>query len=274
MKSGVFHVPKLSSVDLGLFRSPGPGLGNLLFPIARALIGAARGGGVFVHPTIRQLKFGPILRGERDWRTYGNVLHHRTPAEWARATCSRMRRSISEADYDGADDTTVIYAGLRRQFHDLVCQREVIMDYLAHRAIGIESLGETYDLAIHVRRGDFSAGVVDRGQQSIQIRTEWYRNAFDLACETLGVTQPRVLLFTDGDPEAIRNELRLPHADIDTSDNALLSMLRMGQAEVLIGSRSTFSLWGNYLGADTAIWPMQFDLHAYKQVETGKDLFL
>ncbi len=33
----MYHYPLLSTPDLGFIRGPGPGLGNLLFPITRAL---------------------------------------------------------------------------------------------------------------------------------------------------------------------------------------------------------------------------------------------
>ncbi len=33
----MYHYPLLSSPDLGFIRAPGPGFGNLLFPITRAL---------------------------------------------------------------------------------------------------------------------------------------------------------------------------------------------------------------------------------------------
>jgi len=40
---------------LGLFRTMGPGLGNLLFPIARALIGAELEGQKMMNPIISAL---------------------------------------------------------------------------------------------------------------------------------------------------------------------------------------------------------------------------
>ena len=38
----MYHYPLLSSLDFGLIRGPGPGFGNLLFPIGRALEEAKR----------------------------------------------------------------------------------------------------------------------------------------------------------------------------------------------------------------------------------------
>lgn len=269
----LLHAAKLSAVDLGLVRSPGPGLGNLLFPIARALIGAAKHGGIFVKPTIRQVKLGPIFRGESDWRTYGNVMNGRSGLEWLFWSRSKLRRTTSEVDYVDQKITTVIYEGLGRQFYDLVGHRDLLIDYLRNNAIGVEELGPRYDVAIHIRRGDFVVGG-NHKKKNIQTPTDWYRRAWQASQETLKLKEMRTILFTDGDPHAVRAELGLPGVEIDNSPNALIAMMKMANADLLIGSRSTFSLWGCFLGGGHAIWPKQFDLGLYKPVDIVKDNFL
>ena len=244
-----------------------------MFPIARALVGLAEHGGKFVKPTIRQIKIGPVIRGERDWRTYGNIMRGRTTDDWKLWASSRLRRSISQAEYTSQEGVTIVYEGLGRQFHDFAAHRDLIYEYLRKNAIGIEAVGSRYDVAIHIRRGDFSVGGNHSGQ-NIQTPISWYRNAWEEARDALGLQEPRVILFTDYDPEVVQAELDLPSVKIDRSANALISIMKMTQADLIIGSRSSFSLWGAFLGGGQAIWPKQFDLGRYKPIDENLDKFL
>ena len=56
----MYHYPLLSKPDIGIFRGPGPGFGNLLFPIGLALQKAQAKNEIFVRPTIFNNKIGPI----------------------------------------------------------------------------------------------------------------------------------------------------------------------------------------------------------------------
>ena len=73
----MYHYPLLSNLDIGIIRSPGPGFGNLLFPIGRALQEAKIKKEIFVRPTMFNLKVGPFLRKEKDLRLYNNELKKR-----------------------------------------------------------------------------------------------------------------------------------------------------------------------------------------------------
>ena len=66
----MYHYPLLSNIDIGFVRGPGPGFGNLLFPIGRALQEANIKNEVFVRPTMLNLKLGPFIRREKDLRLY------------------------------------------------------------------------------------------------------------------------------------------------------------------------------------------------------------
>jgi len=259
-----FHWPQLSAIDLGLFRSPGPGLGNLMFPIARALFGQTRHGGEFVYPTMRQVKLGPFLRFERDKRTYGGVLQPRSAREWQAWFAARRRRAVDEHEFDGTQTgVTVRYAGIGRCFHDLDGPSELMRDWLVRNMRGRPS-AERFDIGIHVRLGDFvhanSAG--DAGTQNgdnVRLSMEWYREAFEQARRILGVETPSVVLFTDSDPERVARDLGLREVAADRSQNALAAMLRLAQARLLVTSRSTFSMWAAYLGNAPAIWDRTYD---------------
>jgi len=78
----MYHYPLLSSLDIGLIRAPGPGFGNLLFPIGRALQEAKSKKEVFVRPTMLNLKIGPLIRMEKDLRLYNKELKRRNYNDW------------------------------------------------------------------------------------------------------------------------------------------------------------------------------------------------
>lgn len=257
----LMHWPQLSTFDFGIIRSPGPGFGNLLFPIARALIGQKKQGGAFVFPTMRQLKIGTFLRGERDKRTYGGILRTRTAREWVDWLSARHLRQVSEDAYDTTQTgVTVRYSGLRGYFYDLVGQEDLIAAWLRQNVKSVSPEVAPYDIGIHVRLGDFSIDSPSSQESSIRLPMEWYRRAFAEGRAILAARAPEVVLFTDGNPGAVKDDLGLKDIAVDSSRNAVEAITNLSRARLLIASRSTFSMWAAYLGGMPAIWDRNFDL--------------
>lgn len=263
MDQSLFHYAKLSSVDLGLFRSPGPGFGNLLFPISRALIGAQKFGGKFIYPTVRQIKVGPYLRNEPDKRTYGNLLRPRTALEFQDWMASHTVKRINEEDFSGQSQGRIVYEGLKNQFYDLIDEQQYIKDFLEKNSRQQPTDNFQYDIALHVRLGDFSPTDTPGGGQSVRLPIEWYRTAHAFAQNKLGSIHPKTVLFSDAVSAELLETLQIKNIQIDNSANALQSMLLMTKARALIASRSTFSLWAAYLGQNYSFWPKHFDLHRF-----------
>jgi len=241
----LYHLPILSRPDFGLLRAPGAGLGNLLFPIARAVIAQSHHGGTLVIPTMRQIKIGTFLRRERDKRTYGDIFHHRDIGElkdWGRA---HLASAVKEGGDAVNASGTVEYEGLGLQFHDLEGHSALIKSFLLQRA-----------------------------RQNTSIPLEWYRKAIAVAREQLGRETVRGVLFTDADPIELISELGLDGFEPEPQGNALSSILALAQSHILIGSRSTFSLWGRYLGAKKAIWPEGFEFERYAPLDKARDIFI
>jgi hypothetical protein len=263
-----YHVIELSRPDFGLFRAPGPGLGNLLFPIGRAIVAQNAEGGTLVIPTMRQIKLGTYLRQEKDKRTYGNIFRQRTPKELRHWLMSRL---ISR----NADHTKVIkYAGLGRQFHDLKGNSDIIYDFLMDRAAKPTPKID-FDIAMHVRLGDFAQENRSATQQNTRLPLDWYQEALVEASHLLGMHTPRIIVYSDSDPKQIIRDIGLNSASPEPPNmTALNSMLLIAQAKLVIGSRSTFSLWGQYLGKSIGIWPKGYDLGQYKPVQDDFDIFV
>ena len=253
---------------MGWIRSPGAGLGNLLFPISRALIGQQRHGGLLVYPTLRQVKIGTYVRRERDKRTYGNVLRSRSRDEWGSWLSAKTQRRISETEFDGSQqNVTVSYAGLRNYFHDLQGHHGLISQWLLGNMRGrLEQ--DVFDIGIHVRFGDFSTQSPAAAGHSIRLPLDWYRMAYAEAKRTVGLERPRTLLFTDEPPHEIRSALGLTAIELDTSPNALIAMMKLSRARCVVASRSTFSMWAAFLGDSDAIWDASYgDLEVRSDTE-------
>ena len=48
----------------------------------------------------------------------------------------------------------------------------------------------------------------------------------------------------------------------------------MSNSDILVGSRSTFSLWAQFIGNSYTIWPKDFELNKYKIVNENYDYFI
>ena len=268
----IYHLPVLSRPDLFAFRAPGPGLGNLLFPIARAVRAQKNTGGVVVLPTLRQIKIGTYLRQERDKRTYGDIFRPRSITEaghWIKAALLPQRDETEE----NPAARVVRYAGMGSQFYDLQGYETNIRDFLKYRSKA--RLPEVvYDVAVHVRQTDFQPPEAGAALQNAQIPLAWYREAFLLAKEFVAKPNPSTIVFTDANPLAIIEELGIEQAISAPEGNALTSIFAMSQARIIIASRSTFSAWAQYLGGTYAVWPSGFRLDLYKPIDTDRDFFL
>lgn len=251
-----YHMAKLSAYDFGIIRSPGPGLGNLLLPIARALIGAERAKGVFIFPTIRQLKVGTFLRREPDKRVYGDELRGRGAIEWVRWIFSHFRPSVTEGCYvEYSHPVTVRYEGLGRFFHDLSGHEKLIKSWIELNSNTKNRTRPERYIALHIRLGDFAeSGSASEGF-SVKTSFEWYLRALKLVLEKSGTSKTKnIVIFTDSDHERIRAGLGISNIIFDNSSSAMEAIIKMSQAEYLVTSRSTFSMWAAFLGESTCIW--------------------
>lgn len=274
----LYHMPHLSSVDLGFVRSPGPGLGNLLLPIARAFAAQQTYGGRLVYPTFRQIKIGSVLRRERDSRTYGNLFNARTGTEWSHWLRAQSRRKVSEDHLQDTHATgkpaTIRYAGLEGYFHKLQGASAPFGGWLDRHARYDGLLTDTYDIALHIRLGDFQPTNEDVPGQSYRQSFDWYRNALAHARDLLGLPEARVVLFTDEDPVQVGEELGLANIMPDPGRNAVTAIRNLSRAKMIVTSRSSFSMWGVFLGGTQAIWHKNFDLASRMPLRPDHDHFL
>lgn len=269
----LIHRPKLSNWDFFAFRVQGPGFGNLLFPVYRAFEGQKKLGGELIFPQFRQLKIGPYLRGEKDKRTYGNIFLARSKHDLYLQTCALFKNKVNETSTSNSvrGASVIEYIGLGNYFKDFDKRNtDEFIEYLLNRTISKSKIQEkrseisSNHVAIHLRLGDFAnIPKGDPAEAKMNSRTEisWYEKNINI----LKRENPNVkfTLFTDEarlPPETIN---KLGNPTIDRSDNALEAILQMAQHKTIIGSKSSFSLWGAYLGKSKLRIPENFEIERY-----------
>lgn len=270
----VFCYPKLSKWDFLYFRLGGPGLGNLLFPWARAKLLARQHGYQFVAPTWPQVKLGPLLRGEFDSRNYFS-LFRALPTDMRgmrRLWVLLVRKRVPEQMLTQANPGDVIEtSGLEGLFeglldHPVFLREELIAMLAVNRMPQMESAyGCAAAVAVHVRYGDFSAvdqQVSKSGGANRRQPIEWYVAAVEAACRFLG-ENTQINVFSDAEDRELAPLLALPMARRVRGNNAIEDILLISRHRVLIASGSTFSMWASFLGQMPTIWfpgQMKFQL--------------
>jgi len=271
----LYHLPVLSAIDLGFVRSPGPGLGNLLFPIARAIGGVESLGGEMVFPTMAQVKIGTLLRRERDGRFYSDIFRSRTAAEWKNWLAAKSVHAVDEgAPIDDAQTCVMRYKGLGDYFLPLAPHQAQVTRWITSNARLKGAITQPFDIGVHVRMADF---IDDDGVETgfnVRQSWDWYAQAIDQARRDCGSATAQVTLFTDVDPQSALENLGLQSANVvlDPSGNAITAILNLSKARVLVTSRSTFSMWARFLGEGRAIWHHRMDVKRFMQVDPARDV--
>ena len=118
-------------------------------------------------------------------------------------------------------------------------------------------------IAIHVRLGEFARRVPDPGkpawsQWNWALPLDWYVEVCRSVKYQLDVPHTFVL-FTDGSPEELEPLIReiAPITLFDQRINVCSDLLAMASADLLICSRSSFSMWAAALSNRPYIWPAE-----------------
>jgi hypothetical protein len=265
----VYSYPVFLGWDLVACRifSGGIGLGNLLFPWARAVVAARKRGFTPIFPTWRQIRPQLYLQSGTDKRTnFGffqptpDCIHgFRKYALLARA------RRWDESRWREADpgrlpgDWIVEFRDGRRRFdwllreHDLVRQELLATTRPEHRVTDAALFRGS--ISVHVRLGDFVESPPSAfGAPKTRIPLEWYKRVIEDLRANLSPA-PRIFLFSDGTDAELRPLLALPGAERITFGSALADLHALSLANILVASGSSYSWWASYLGRAPVIWP-------------------
>lgn len=111
-------------------------------------------------------------------------------------------------------------------------------------------------ISVHVRLGDFkpqdpsSTGSV---APNTRLPIDWYVSALRKVREVLG-TNIRAVVFSDGSDSELSLLLQEDNTLRSTNTTAITDIWTMTKSAAIIASRSSFSLWGTYLGQVPTIY--------------------
>ena len=241
--------PVLSNRDYGIARIGGPGLANCMFFAARAAVLAKKLNARLMRPTWERFGIGQWIRKERDKRFYMGLFTKKEGISGFRkalllATCRKM----SEEEANRSKQGVVMVSGLRGYFSDLWADAGYVREYF-QRNILPEAICKVpqelhHAVAVHVRLGDYPA----------RCRTDmrWYVDAIHTvlhAWDEMGKSQRlSIKVFSDGSDDELADLLAIPGVERAEYGNALADMIAISRCRFLIGSDSTFSGWGAFLG--------------------------
>jgi hypothetical protein len=256
--------PKFDGVDCSFFRLGGPGLGNLLFPWARAHLMQHKFGGKVLRPVWGQIKLGPILRNEPDKRSYfGQFMRGEHEAEFAETLMTRFHRSaIAEDAFDAGacEESLVEFSGMKNLFAPLYGHRDIILERFCSiiRSFNTIQVSTSPYIAVHVRLGDFAAPKVgagpEQGKTNTRIQIEWYRGALEHTRDYLGDSRIPAKVFSDGTDSELAALLATPGTTRAAFAPAAHHILAMSRGIALVASGSTFSMWSSFFGQQMTVW--------------------
>lgn len=281
-----------SEADLCWFRIAGAGLGNCLLTYFESVLYAHTVDGRLIQPAWPSIKIGPLLRGERSNRFYGGLMRpgpgemnglakamaliHRFGGKWSRQTLGETAEVLSNGRID-------IVRSLRYSFDNLLSHR----DFVRERFLEISrpklplnaGWGKGNYIAAHIRLGDFAVVSHDELTAGIhnnfRIPLDWYKSII-LDVRNRFPTYP-VFVYSDGKESELSLVLSLPGVELRREESDLADMAALAGSRLLIGSRSTFSYWGAFLGDMPAIWfktemaPLQLSSSKSNQILIGND---
>ncbi|OQW92614.1 MAG: hypothetical protein BWK78_01125 [Thiotrichaceae bacterium IS1] len=263
----LYSYAKLSNYDFGIIRFVGPGLGNLLFPWARSVIATKRHNLTPIWPTWPQLKIGTILRNEPDKRFYFGLF--KSPSgyvdQWRKLYLLNLLKHVPEEQCEESlrknENSIVIFEGMKSYFSDIIPYHQLVKEELLSVTLEQHKKGLLYNFAnsisVHIRLGDFSTPnqieSLKQGRSSLRIPLVWYVQIINQLRHKLGKNLP-IYVFSDGRNEELSELLSMSNVQRISFGSAIADLLALSNANILIASGSTFSMWASYLGQMPVIW--------------------
>ena len=244
---------------------PDAGLGNQLFPLAKALVFAHLNNLKLIVTGYHRIKAGPYLRGEKNKRKYKDFFSFQKGigGEWidrlrVKKYIKRMG-VINEPSLHHTllrDEKVYYFSNLSHYsdyFNELKDHRELAIRLLKEAIrpsliAGLEKL-EPPEIAVHIRMGDFrklKANEDFNKVGSVRTPADYFIEMIETIRTISGKCIP-VQVFTDGHANELQNLIALPETRIVEGNNDITDLLLMSKSKVIITSAgSTFSYWAGY----------------------------
>lgn len=143
-----------------------------------------------------------------------------------------------------------VFRGEAGRFDDLHGEESVLLRALTAMSTRSTPHALPY-IALHVRRGDFSA--------SARTPTQWFQAALRAVRSQAGQAVPAVIVSDSGAGE-LRTLLHEPAVTLARTGSPLADLLILAHSRVLLASGSSFSAWGAFLGGMPTVTQAGHDL--------------
>ena len=256
----------------------GTGLGNRLFPWARAVLFSHQYNIPILMPQWFHFRKAPFIKGGINYKDsikkillYNNfynsgeyisginkfkILHSH------RSNINVIRNPI----HTSAGKCRYVFEGDGNHFLDLSDFRELIKnklwsmvhpklkDYLKNFSVP--------PIVMNIRRGKDFREAIDPSdffsKGALRTPLHWFKNSLHLIRKFMDEEIP-ALIITDGNQQDMKDLLKMPNVALANSPAAITDLLLLSRAKIILGSGgSSFSAWGSFLsGAATITIPGQ-----------------
>lgn len=239
-----------------------PGLGNCLFPFARALAYAEINGARLIWPEWFQLNIGPLLRGELVSRNYYKEFNTNitdvvlTEKLYRLSVMKRTTEPEALGQETALSNLIIEFEGMHGWFQPINECRDLLLPLLLNR-VRAQSMCAAGTIGVHVRRGDFKDATYQElyagGKRNLRTPIQWFAAAMQKACNESGLF--KFTLFSDGsdiDLAPLTNEF---DCNVVRGQSSMADIISLSSSSMIIGSRSTFSLWAYFFSEANLVLP-------------------
>lgn len=235
--------PKLPGVYTFPFsRIGGNGLANCLFVYAKAIVVAHRYDARIIKPTWFNLSLGTYIRREKDKRHYLNLITSHGEIKGLKRLCTLLfkHKTTNEDIFAQNQCNILVVEGIYDFFKPLLAHQSLVSDYIKKHInpsllVDVNKFDFNGCVAVHVRLGDFP---MER-----RIPIKWYIEKI----KELN-NYNRFLLFSDGSDEELQELLNIQGVQRVYFGGAIQDIIAISRCSYIIGSDSSFSAWGAFLG--------------------------
>jgi len=245
MKYTFVSLGKLESIGV---RLGGAGLGNILFPWATAIVYAKKHNLTRLQTTWRNLKFGTLLRKERDKRMYSTLFTGKDGVGGLKKFL--LLNFSNKVKYFSSMD------GLFEPFkHEHTFVKTELLKIINPYHLEKAGSFNTQSVGLHIRMGDFEVPeneqILREGFWNYRLPIKWYISIIE---KIRLISDLPIYIFSDATDNALRDILAISNCKRVYFGSAISDMIALSRCKVLISSASTFSMWASFLGQMPTIW--------------------
>ena len=248
------HLPSIKTFPF--IRYAGSGLCNSLFVFCRALLLAEKYNLEVINPT--WLNFDPVQwrLWSKDKRTYHDLFKRIGLSGLRKFAYLLSHDAIKEEDYldnpqkfsenDGYVEVFLM-KGFAPILEDVEFVKDSLMETVCPKHIeAVKGYDFTKTIAVHIRYGDYTTKRLDG---------RWYKSLILQIHEKS--PEYSFLVFSDGKDEELKDICELPFVKRHYFGSSISDLFAISSCCALIGSHSTFTDWGGYLGQIPSLLPKE-----------------